>query len=139
MHVQFPDGGDRPLDPQWLRPLYLVWPAIPALPPLERFDPDDFMVMGRVLRAPRPDITLYKHRFTRRYLNVDAAGRTYRYAGPPSESFRSGEYRRQDLVASLRALGLGELPDLKAARAVLDAHERPRRRGDGGRGHLRLV
>ncbi|MCU1371430.1 MAG: hypothetical protein JWO77_2624 [Ilumatobacteraceae bacterium] len=114
MRMQFPEG-DGPHDPEWFRPLYDVWRAVPAVAPFDRFDPDDFLVMGRVLRGPQPDITLYKHRYTRRYLNLDAAGLAYRYAGPPLESFRSGEYRRQDLTAALRALGLGELPHLKVA------------------------
>ena len=47
--------------------------------PLERALPsefcEDFMFMGKV-----GDIVLYKHRITRRYLNIDAAtGKFYRY------------------------------------------------------------
>ncbi len=48
--------------------------------PLERVLPEaellDYMYMGRVR-----DIELYKHRWTRRYLNIDLDGRFYFYAG----------------------------------------------------------
>lgn len=50
----------------------------PNWKPLERILPRhecvDYMYMGRV-----GEIELYKHRFTRRYLNVDADGRFYLY------------------------------------------------------------
>lgn len=43
----------------------------------------EFMFMTRVdRRRPRPSIHLYKHIFTRRYLNLDAAGHAYRYIAP---------------------------------------------------------
>jgi hypothetical protein len=51
----------------------------PNWKPLERiFRPHecaDYMYMGRV-----GEIELYKHRLTRRYLNIDADGRFYLYA-----------------------------------------------------------
>jgi hypothetical protein len=58
--------------------------------PLERFvavavshgihiDADDFMWMGRCTLASDAIVHLYKHVDTRRYLNLDAAGHTYRY------------------------------------------------------------
>ena len=52
----------------------------PDCRPLERALPsefcEDFMFMGKA-----GDIVLYKHRITRRYLNIDAAtGKFYRYA-----------------------------------------------------------
>jgi hypothetical protein len=65
----------------------------PDWQPLENAIPsdyaEDFMFMGKA-----GDIVLYKHRLTRRYLNIDAVtGRFYRYA--------DGEYveidRRQAL------------------------------------------
>lgn len=50
----------------------------PNWKPLERILPRhecvDYMYMGRV-----GEIELYKHRLTRRYLNVDADGRFYLY------------------------------------------------------------
>ena len=52
----------------------------PDWQPLENAIPsdyaEDFMFMGKA-----GDIVLYKHRLTRRYLNIDAVtGRFYRYA-----------------------------------------------------------
>ena len=139
MRMQFPDGADhgadRPRDPEWFRPLYGLWSAVPHTPPFDRFDPDDFMLMGRVLRIVGPHVTLYKHRFTRRYLNLDASSLTYRYVGPPLESFRSGEYRRQPLTDALRALGLDQLHRLKASPASAATSRSAR----GDTGHLRLV
>jgi hypothetical protein len=45
-----------------------------------QLDPDDFMWMGSVVPAGGGvSIERYKHRDTRRYLNVDAGGHTYRY------------------------------------------------------------
>lgn len=151
MRMQFPEGTG-PLDPEWFRPLYDLVPKVPAVGSLTYFDPDDFMLMGRVLRSPRPDITLYKHRYTRRYLNLDASGQPYHYLGSPLESFRSGQYRRQDLDVALRCLGLWELPQLKPVigrvlgddlpfqgealeGGVADAGQHE----EGGHGHLRLV
>ncbi len=52
----------------------------PNWKPLERILPrhecPDYMHMGRV-----GEIELYKHRLTRRYLNVDADGKSYLYIG----------------------------------------------------------
>ena len=123
MRMQFPEG-DGPLDPEWFRPLFDLFPLVPAEGPLKYFDPDDFMLMGRIVRPPRPAITLYKHRYTRRYLNLDASGQAYRYLAPPIDSDRSGQYRRhKDLHAALSGLGLWELPQLKPmlARVLADA------------------
>jgi len=58
--------------------------AAAGLPP---FDPFDFMYMGRLTAVDVPDVHMYKHRWTRRYLNIDALGHAYRYvpsahAGP---------------------------------------------------------
>lgn len=113
MRMQFPEA-DGPLDPEWFQPLYDLFPSIPAEGSLKYFDPNDFMVMGRIVRPPRPSITLYKHRYTRRYLNLDASGQAYRYFAPPLASDRPGQYLpHDDLISALRGLGLAELPQLK--------------------------
>ena len=150
MRMQFPDG-DGPLDPEWFRPLVDVFPSVPAEGSLRFFDLEDFMVMGRVLRRPRPDVTIYKHRYTRRYLNLDGAGQAYRYLPPASGSNGYGSYRRHgDLGAALAGLGLWELPKLKPSLARLLGVDPP---FDGGaidtdgrdageevrHGHLRMV
>jgi hypothetical protein len=159
MRVQFPEG-DGPLDPEWFRPLFDLFPTIPAEGSLKYFDPDDFMVMGRIVRPPRPSITLYKHRYTRRYLNLDASGQAYRYFAPPLGSGRSGQYRQhKELRSALSGLGLWELPQLKPMLARVLAEDPPWdddlldgdescaeaeqaeqvEKGERGHGHLRLV
>ena len=77
MKYAFPTESE-PLEP-WFEPLHLVAAAIAGNRLYRFFDCDDFMLMGRVVRTKRPDITLFKHRYTRRYLNLDATGRPYRY------------------------------------------------------------
>lgn len=63
----------------------ILWPV------LERMVGDafrEFMFIGEV-----NGILLFKHVWTRRYLNVDRDGYTYRYAG--------GRYERMPLVEAL--------------------------------------
>jgi hypothetical protein len=55
-----------------------------------------FMYMGNV--GP---IQLYKHSLTRRYLNLDCAGKAYQYHGG---AIGAPEYRRTPTKAALRAL-----------------------------------
>jgi hypothetical protein len=64
-------------EPDWapLEQLCRLCRASPKLPPL---DPGEFMYMGRVGAARRPPIHLYKHVYSRRYLNLDDAGHAFR-------------------------------------------------------------
>jgi hypothetical protein len=110
----------EPLDPTWLEPLQRVARALVASrrPSDRAFDPADFMVMGRIVRRSRPTIVLYKHAYTRMYLNLDAAGHAYRYHAPLSlTSTGSGRYlRHRDLLSAIDHLRLWEVPALKAVR-----------------------
>jgi hypothetical protein len=58
---------------------------------------------------------LYKHVFTRHYLNLDEAGHSYRYHAPRSDS-GNGQYRRdRDLAAPIRRVGLHDVPYLSGS------------------------
>jgi hypothetical protein len=103
-HV-FPSEGE-PLD-TWFAPLHLVADAIAGQPRYRRFATDDFMVMSRVLRGPRPSVLLYEHRITRRYLNLDDTGRPYRFVLTRSGAETHGRYQpHRDLRAALDHLAL---------------------------------
>jgi hypothetical protein len=112
VHYEFPPS-DGPLD-EWFAPLEAVARLIEGNPRFPFFDLGDFMVMERLVRPPRPTIVLYKHYFTRRYLNLDEWGTAYRYIAPPVDSDRSGRYvRHRDLASAIHQLQLLELPWMK--------------------------
>lgn len=99
----------------WCEPLHMVERVVGAHPDGRYFDVDHFMICGKLLRRGRPDVFLYKHGFTRRYLNVDEAGHTYR-CFPPRGERGNGQYRRhRDLTAAIDALGLWRMPTLAGA------------------------
>jgi hypothetical protein len=50
---------------------------------------DEFMAMGEVQLPDEATVYLYKHRDTRRYLNVDAPGHAYRFDDGRYEAWRS--------------------------------------------------
>ena len=106
---------DDPLDPSWTSPLEAVGRAIRGVRRYQFFELEDFMIMCKVHRLPRPDLVLYKHYFTRRYLNLDAAGHAYRYFPPRDPaSTRSGQYRlHRNLPTAMDHLGLWQLPWMK--------------------------
>ena len=116
MRQRFPHP-DQPLTDDWRAPLECVARALVDSPinSDQFFDLGDFMIMSRLLRSPRPDIVLYKHIHTRRYINVDDAGHTYRYYPPRTErTGRYGQYRpHKSLRDAVSNLGLWELPWMK--------------------------
>ena len=112
-----PDG---PLDPSWWAPLEGVARLVVGEPAYQFFDLGDFMLMARLVRPPRPAITLYKHYWTRRYLNLDDAGHAYRYIAPREYSTSNGRYvAHRNLKDALDHLRLWELPWMKSS---LDAY-----------------
>ncbi len=83
--------------PEW-RPLEALAAMVWQRPELPQFHPGEFMCMFAV-RSKRQRVTihLYKHRDTRRYLNLDDAGHTYAYVPRLSDLERrqcGGRYRR---------------------------------------------
>jgi hypothetical protein len=78
---------------------------------LPSFHEAEFMWMGAVRHdRKRLTIHLYKHRDTRKYLNLDDAGHAYAYRhveSDPRDELTGGRYRRYgDLVAALEAADL---------------------------------
>lgn len=73
MTHEIPEELD-PIPDEWWDPLLAVEAqTATSARLLDRcFRVDDFMLMGRDRRRGRPLVYLYKHRDTRRYLNVDA-------------------------------------------------------------------
>lgn len=107
-----------PLDPTWIEPLKMVERVLtqPGATVADSFfDLDDFMIMVSLVRPPRPSIVLYKHCYTRRYINLDDAGHAYRYFPSKPGSKGDGLYRRHnDLRTAVDNVGLWELPWMKA-------------------------
>jgi hypothetical protein len=114
--VPSPDDAQ---DPAWWAPLEGIARLVVGEPAYQFFDVDDFMLMVRLVRPPRPAITLYKHRETRRYLNLDDAGHAYRYVAPRDDSKSNGRYvAHRDLREALDHLRLWELPWMKPSLAA---------------------
>lgn len=128
MRMAFP-LPDEPLDPVWSRPLNKAAVAVAKLGDWadQFFDPDDFMIMGRLVRQGRPDIVLYKHVETRLYLNLDDAANAYRFCPPKDPMRGDGRYVRQpDLRAAIDHLRLCESARIQATSDELTATRRSR-------------
>jgi len=110
MALDFPPETG-PLPAEWFAPLKFVAASQVGERAAHFLDVEDFMVMARVIRPPRPKIVLYKHVHTRAYLNLDADGQAYRFV--PVRGSDQGRYIRRPLGVALRALGLDELPWMK--------------------------
>lgn len=110
----FPEGED-PAGPAWWAPLEGVARAVEGNPRYRFFDLADFMLMCRQHRKKRPSLLLYKHYYTRRYINLDDAGHAYKYvAVRDGDDWEPGRYvRHRSLSAALDALDLWELPWMK--------------------------
>ena len=105
-HVDEPCWG--PL--QQVAELTIVSPDLPVI------DPGHFMYMARLESGGQPDLNLYKHYYTRCYLNLDDAGHAYAYLGPSRRTKGrrpfddAGLYEPlPDLVTALERLDLGFL------------------------------
>ena len=107
---------DGPLHEMWVAPLNGVTRAISGHSRAQFFDPSDFMIMAGILRRGRPPLILYKHYWTRRYLNLDDAGHAYRYI-PPKDLYRTksnGRYvAHRGLIPAIDHLQLWLLPWMK--------------------------
>jgi hypothetical protein len=111
-HVS-PERG-VPVDPSWWAPLEGVARTVRGVRRYQFFDLGDFMLMGCEIRSPRPRVVLYKHYYTRRYLNLDDGGHAYRYAVPRSKPDGPGRYlKHRSLADAVDHLGLWELPWMK--------------------------
>jgi hypothetical protein len=83
-----------PKEADW-RPLAALARLARQSDELPSFHEIEFIYMGSVWNArKRLRIHLYKHRDTRRYLNLDDAGHAYEYCGsPPGDDASGGRYR----------------------------------------------
>src|SRR4051812_42018484 len=111
MTWEIPEELD-PIPDEWWAPLLAVEARMQESPRLldRCLRVGDFMLMGRERRRGRPLVYLYKHKDTRRYLNVDAQLHAYQFVMPRSSS-SDGTYRRLDsLQEGIDAVGLWELP-----------------------------
>jgi hypothetical protein len=88
---------DVPVEAVW-QPLEAIARVARSSAQLPPFHEGEFMFMGTVSNAcKRLDVYLYKHRDTRRYLNLDVAAHAYAYLGPVSlavDTTTGGRYRR---------------------------------------------
>jgi hypothetical protein len=101
-HVDGPCWG--PLEQ--VAELTIVSPDLPVI------DPAHFMYTARLEAAGRPDLNLYKHFYTRCYLNLDDVGHAYVFIGPA---------RRPKGAPPFSDAGLYDaLPDLLTALEQLD-------------------
>ena len=92
--------------------LTLVSPELPVI------DPGHFMYMARLESPGQPDLNLYKHYYTRFYLNLDDAGHAYAFVGPgrrrkgaPPFSDAGMYDALPDLLTALERLDLGFLDE----------------------------
>ena len=97
MTFEIPEAVD-PIPDEWWEPLLGVERLMQESPRLldRCFRVEDFMLMGRERRRSRPLVYLYKHKDTRRYLNVDRQLRAYVFVAPRSGN-SDGSYRRLQL------------------------------------------
>ena len=105
---------------EWCTGMHLIETECVDHPLFRWFSVDDLMVAGAVRRPGHPLLYLYKHRDTRRYLNVDEAGVAWRYVPPPADRLGfaedHGSYERlPSLGAALDLLHLWELPVMRCA------------------------
>ena len=105
MDLWYPPEDEAPLL-EWWTPLLLAASAArrERLPwPIHL---DDFMLMGRVDRGTRPAVWIYKHRDSRRELNLDATGQPYKFTRTPN----GNSYGRFTACRIRQALVLADLP-----------------------------
>jgi len=81
MPIWYPPKGSAN-DPAWWEALRRVSALTLQAPDLPTLHPCEFMFMGRVDRRRRASIWLYKHIWSRNYINLDDAGHAYRYIPP---------------------------------------------------------
>jgi hypothetical protein len=102
----------KPVDGPCWGPLERVAELTIVSPDLPIIDPGHFMYIARLESPGHPDLNLYKHYYTRHYLNLDDAGHAYAFVGPG---------RRRKGAPPLSDAGLYEpWPDLLTALLHLD-------------------
>ncbi len=112
---------------EWCAALHLVEARVADFPDGQFFDVDDFMIMGGWRRRSKPMIYLYKHGFTRRYLNVDMQGVAWQYVEPAHlDDDHPGTYKRlSGLDVAVARLDLWEMPMMDPERFGVSLLRRP--------------
>src|SRR2546428_6943806 len=75
-----PEGSES--DPRWWDALSRVAELTRGSPAYWLLVPCEFMFMGRIDEPDGTRIWLYKHKWRRTYINLDDAGRAWRYVPP---------------------------------------------------------
>lgn len=82
---------------EWCAGMHLIERECTDHPDFDYYDVGDLMVAGAVRRAGHPLLYLYKHCWTRRYLNVDTDGVAWRFVPPQTDHADDrGSYERLD-------------------------------------------
>ena len=105
MDLWFPPEDEAPLL-EWWTPLLLAASAARRERIPWPIHLDDFMLMGRVDRGTRPAVWIYKHRASRRELNVDSTGQAYKFTRTPN----AASYGRFTACRIRQAVFLADLP-----------------------------
>ena len=99
------------VDPDWWEPLERLAASLEGRD-LPRIDPTDFVYAAQVDRPGLPLLHVYRHLHTRKCLNVDAAGTTWRFVGrgrgqegyeqllDPAEALARAEIERGNFLAT---------------------------------------
>jgi hypothetical protein len=105
-------------DPTWA-PLEKLRDLAEQRGDIEAPDVEAYMYMGAVVDEDETvTIHLYKHRMTRRYLNVDDAGHAYVYAGSAGEDFTEVFYDQLHDLASAIDWAQGEIEWVNGERVL---------------------
>ena len=105
MDLWYPPDDEAPLL-EWWTPLLLAASAARRERIPWPIHLDDFMLMGRVDRGSRPAVWIYKHRDSRRELNLDATGQAYKFTRTPN----APRYGRFTACRIRQAIFLADLP-----------------------------
>ena len=105
MDLWYPPDDEAPLL-EWWTPLLLAASAARRERIPWPIHLDDFMLMGRVDRGSRPAVWIYKHRDSRRELNLDSTGQAYKFTRTPN----AASYGRFTACDIRQAIFLADLP-----------------------------
>jgi hypothetical protein len=105
MDLWYPPDDEAPLL-EWWTPLLLAASAGRRERVPWPIHLDDFMLMGRVDRGTRPAVWIYKHRDSRRELNLDSTGQAYKFTRTPN----AASYGRFTACRIRQAIFLADLP-----------------------------